>query len=96
MCFAEVPAERQQKELIDPAVSCTLGVLESAKKAGTIRRVVMLSSTGAFATPELVGPGYVPETETVVSEASLNEYQGPPYSNTRKCLGPGGRDESFG
>lgn len=90
MCFAEVPAERQQAELIDPAVNCTLGVLESAKKAGTVRRVVMLSSMGAFTSPELVGPGYVPETETVVSEATLNEYKKPPYSNTCKCARTGG------
>ena len=84
MCFTDVPADRQQAELIDPAVNCTLGVLESAKKAGTVRRVVMLSSMGAFATPELVGPGKAPETEAVVSEASLNEYKKPPYSNTSK------------
>lgn len=82
MCFTEVPPERQQAELIDPAVNCTLRALESAKKAGTIRRVVIMSSMGAFASPELVGPGYVPQTTEVVSEASLNEYKKPPYSNT--------------
>ena len=89
MCFAEVPAEKQQAELIEPAVNCTLRVLESVKKAGTVRRVVMLSSMGAFASPELVGPGYVPETVAVISEASLNEYKEPPYSNTCKCPRPG-------
>lgn len=36
-----------QKELIDPAVIGTINVLESCKKASSIKRVVITSSTAA-------------------------------------------------
>ncbi|KAK8131544.1 reductase [Apiospora sp. TS-2023a] len=83
--FAEIPADRQQAEMIDPAVACTLNMLESVRTAGgaTVRRVVVLASLIAFASADVMGPAWVPAegTEARPSEDTLNEYITPPFSN---------------
>lgn len=67
-----------EKDVIIPAVKCTLQALESAKKAGTVKRVIILSSVGAFAGPELVGGTYIPPEEILVGE-KINDDFGPPF-----------------
>lgn len=69
-----------ERDVIIPAVKCTLQALESAKKAGTVKRVVILSSVGAFAGPELVGGDYIPPEEIFVGE-KINDDFGPPFIN---------------
>ncbi|KAK2047189.1 NAD dependent epimerase/dehydratase [Colletotrichum somersetense] len=44
-----VPRELHQEYFIQPAVRGTLGMLEAAKRAGTVRRVVITSSIAALA-----------------------------------------------
>ncbi|KAK6840562.1 hypothetical protein PG995_016316 [Apiospora arundinis] len=73
--FAEIPPERQQAEMIDPAVACTLGVFESAKGAGgaTVRRIVVLASLAAFASVDAMGPTWAPaEGDTAALRSSLD------------------------
>ncbi|KAK8069064.1 hypothetical protein PG994_005680 [Apiospora phragmitis] len=74
--FAEIPAERQQAEMIDPAVACTLNMLESVRGVGgpTVRRVVVLTSLIAFASAEA-------GREVVLNEGTLNDYITPPFPN---------------
>ncbi|KAK8018714.1 hypothetical protein PG991_007904 [Apiospora marii] len=83
--FAEIPADRQQAEMIDPAVACTLNMLESVRGAGgaTVRRVVVLASLIAFASADVMGPAWVPAegTEARPSEDTLNDYITPPFPN---------------
>lgn len=67
-----------EKNVVVPAVNCTLRALESAQKAGTVKRVVVLSSLGAFAGPELVGGTYVPEEEIFLGDKPNDDF-GPPY-----------------
>ncbi|POS81178.1 NAD dependent epimerase/dehydratase [Diaporthe helianthi] len=69
-----------EKNIIIPAVECTLRALESAQKAGTVKRVIILSSVGAFAGPELVGGTYIPPEEILIGE-KINDYFGPPFVN---------------
>lgn len=69
-----------EQDIIIPAVKCTLRALESAQKAGTVKRVVMVSSLGAFASPEIVGGTYVPPEEIFLGE-KLNDDFGPPFYN---------------
>ncbi|KAG8167853.1 hypothetical protein KVR01_003542 [Diaporthe batatas] len=76
MPFTDGDAE---KDIIQ-AVQCTLQALESAKKAGTVKRVIILSSVGAFAGPDLVGGSYVPHEEILVGE-KINDDFGPPFVN---------------
>lgn len=83
--FAEIPADRQQAEMIDPAVACTLNMLESVRSAGaaTVRRVVVLASLIAFASADVMGPAWVPAegTEARPSEDTLNDWIAPPFPN---------------
>lgn len=74
------PPERQHAEFIAPAEECTLAALESAKRAGTVKRVVCISSIGGFITPELLGPE-VPEEKTWLSDETLNDYLQPPFQD---------------
>lgn len=67
-----------ERDVIIPAIQCTLRALESAKKAGTVKRVVVLSSLGAFAGPDLVGGTYVPPEEIFLGE-KVNDDFGPPF-----------------
>lgn len=65
-----------------PAVKCTLRALEAAQKAGTVKRMIIISSMAAFAGPDLLGGGdYVPTKEILVGETP-NEYFSPPYAST--------------
>ncbi|GKT60965.1 3-beta hydroxysteroid dehydrogenase [Colletotrichum tofieldiae] len=47
-----VPRDQHQEYFIQPAVRGTLGMLEAAKRAGTVRRVVITSSVVALASVE--------------------------------------------
>lgn len=67
-----------EKEVIIPAVKCTLRALESAQKAGTVKRVLITSSLGAFAGPDLVGGSWVPPEEIFIGE-KINDDFGPPF-----------------
>ncbi|KAL1874539.1 hypothetical protein Daus18300_003558 [Diaporthe australafricana] len=67
-----------EQDVIIPAIKCTLRALESAKKAETVKRVVVLSSLGAFAGPELVGGTYVPPEEIWLGEKPNDDF-GPPF-----------------
>jgi len=57
-------AKDPQRDLVDPAVKGTRNVLDSAKKAGTVKRVVLTSSMAAI-TDE-------PESDHVLTEADWN------------------------
>ncbi|KAK8879012.1 NAD(P)-binding protein [Apiospora arundinis] len=87
--FAEIPPERQQAEMIDPAVACTLGVFESAKGAGgaTVRRIVVLASLAAFASVDAMGPTWAPAEGDVFegSERSINDWISPPFPTVTVC-----------
>lgn len=54
-----------QRDLVDPAVKGTTGVLESCRKAGTVKRVVLTSSMAAI-TDE-------PDSDHVYTEADWND-----------------------
>lgn len=69
-----------ERDVIIPAVKCTLRALESAQKAGTVKRVIVTSSLGAFAGPELVGGTYVPPEEIFLGEKPNDDF-GPPFMN---------------
>mmetsp|Transcript_15165 Transcript_15165/g.52697 ORF Transcript_15165/g.52697 Transcript_15165/m.52697 type:complete len:333 (-) Transcript_15165:128-1126(-) len=70
----QLTIEDPQRDLVDPAVKGTLNVLRSAKKAGTVRRVVVTSSCAAVAPnkpPE--DPEYVFTEDDWNDDASLTE-----------------------
>jgi nucleoside-diphosphate-sugar epimerase len=77
MPFTDGDAE---KNVIVPAVNCTLRALESAQKAGTVKRVIVTSSLGAFAGPDLVGGTWIPEEEIFLGD-KINDDFGPPFIN---------------
>ncbi|KAF2146407.1 uncharacterized protein K452DRAFT_283670 [Aplosporella prunicola CBS 121167] len=77
--FDAAPEERYNR-YIHPAVNCTLSALESAKKAGTVKRVVVTSSLAAFMSPKL--PASPDSASTVVvTEADMNDEIPPPWSD---------------
>ncbi|KUI68189.1 hypothetical protein VM1G_04470 [Cytospora mali] len=67
-----------ENEMIIPAVKCTLRALEGAQKAGTVKRVILMSSLGAFAGPDIVGGTYIPPEEVFLGEKPNDDF-GPPY-----------------
>lgn len=58
-------AKDPQKDLVDPAVNGTITVLESAKKSGSVKRVILTSSMAAI-TDE-------PDSDKVLTEADWND-----------------------
>ncbi|KAI1855123.1 hypothetical protein JX265_012311 [Neoarthrinium moseri] len=87
--FTNIPPEKYEEEIITPSIVNVVSALESARRAGTVKRFVSLSSLGAFVAPELLSGPYIPPTELVINEASLNEEFQPPYSTilTAYCAG---------
>lgn len=79
----DMPPEQQWNELVEPAIGCTLAALESARCAGTVRRVVCLSSVGAFASPEIIAGSRVPPEGdlTVIDASTMNPYLEPPFAS---------------
>lgn len=69
------------EDLITPAIACTLGALESARKAAVVKRVIILSSMGAFAPPEIVGDSYDEPSEEIFIGEKANEKIDPPYTS---------------
>ncbi|ROW09435.1 hypothetical protein VMCG_02468 [Cytospora schulzeri] len=70
-----------ENDFIIPAVKCTLRALESAQKAGTVKRAILLSSVSAFIKPGILGGTYVPPEEVISGEKPNDEF-GPPYHST--------------
>lgn len=77
----DVPAERQNDEIIVPAVKATLRALEAAQKSGTVKRVVITSSAVAIIPPSILLPSDDPPSGRVVSgDDRLPEIE-PPFDN---------------
>jgi len=62
-----IPPERQHHELIVPAVNATLRALEAAQKSGTVKRVVITSSTVAIVPPAILFPSDDPPSGHIAS-----------------------------
>lgn len=79
-CASPLPfsSSDSDEEFVSTSVKCTLRALESAQKAGTVKRVIILSSAGAFITQDIVIGTYVPPEEIVLDEKPNDNY-GPPY-----------------
>lgn len=80
-CASPLPFETSDPEndVVLPAVKCTLRALESAQKAGTVKRVIVTSSAVAFIEPDLFR-GYVPPEEVLLGVKPNDEF-GPPYDS---------------
>ena len=65
-----VTVKDPQRDLVDPAVDGTKAVLEAAKAAGTVKRVVLTSSVAAVADEFM--PGHVCGSESQVHEGRTN------------------------
>jgi len=77
----DIPAERQNDELIVPAVDATLRALEAAQKSGTVKRVVITSSAVAIIPPSILLPSDdPPSTLTISGNDRLPEIE-PPFAN---------------
>lgn len=76
--FGLCEPENQYDEIVLPAINCTLSALESAKRSGTVKRVVVTSSCGAYITPEILLGPELPEPVTL-SEKDRNPEYDPPY-----------------
>ncbi|KAK9778154.1 putative 3-beta hydroxysteroid dehydrogenase protein [Seiridium cardinale] len=75
----EATLDREEAEIIQPAISITLNCLESARKVGTVKRVICLSSLAAF-TRQAFFRNEVPTEEPVMlSPETVSDYWTPPY-----------------
>lgn len=79
-CGTPLPFGLQNTELIQATVDCTLGVLETARRVGSVRRVIMISSVAAFLSPDLVGGDYEPPEEIFLGDKPNDDF-GPPFVN---------------
>ena len=73
-------------ELIVPAVKGTVGILHSASRSATVRRVVLLSSCAAVVDPHATGPRVYDETcwnEVDVEEVKTKGRDAPQLSKYR-------------
>jgi nucleoside-diphosphate-sugar epimerase len=77
----DIPAERQNDELIVPAVKATLRALEAAQKSGTVKRVVITSSAVALLPPSILLPSEDPLSNRVVSGNDRLPEIEPPFDN---------------
>lgn len=69
----------QLADITAPTIACTLGALESAREAGGVKRVILLSSVAAFAPPEVLAPGDH-EPSGISIGKTPNENFNPPYA----------------
>lgn len=72
-------AEDQASHFITPAVRGTVGMLESAKKAGSVKRVVITSSLVANAPPDVLA-GATPSTLIYTGDSRYPRVE-PPFAN---------------
>jgi len=77
----DIPADRQNDELIVPAVNATLRALEAAQKSGTVKRVVITSSAVALIPPAILLPSDDPPSGLVVSGNDRLPEIEPPFDN---------------
>jgi nucleoside-diphosphate-sugar epimerase len=76
-----IPPERQHDELIVPAVNATLRALEAAQKSGTVKRVVITSSTVAIVPPAILFPSNEPPSGHIASGDDRVPELEPPFAN---------------
>jgi nucleoside-diphosphate-sugar epimerase len=77
----DIPPERQNDELIVPAVNATLRALEAAQKSGTVKRVVITSSAVAIVPPAILFPSDDPPSGHVASGDDRLPEMEPPFDN---------------
>jgi nucleoside-diphosphate-sugar epimerase len=77
----DIPAERQNDELVVPAVNATLRALEAAQKSGTVKRVVVTSSAVALIPPSILLPSDDPPTTRVITGNDRLPAIEPPFEN---------------
>lgn len=79
-CGTPLPFGDQTDGFLEPTVNCTLAALEASRTAGTVKRVIIMSSTGAFINPYIIGGDYEPAEEVVFGKEPNQEID-PPYPN---------------
>jgi len=77
----DIPAERQNDELVVPAVNATLRALEAAQKSGTVKRVIVTSSAVALIPPSILLPSDDPPTTRVITGNDRLPEMEPPFEN---------------
>lgn len=81
--LSDSPSEDLERHFIRPAVQGTLGMFESARKAGTVSRIVVTSSVVAIV-PQ--GALRAPSGETYTADSRLPTDEGP-YANSFHAYG---------